>query len=104
MDHGTFHLIIGIICGFVGGILAGAALKEKSLGFIGNSIVGIIGGIAGFFIMKALGVLGAAAISAHAGATPFDLGHLLTNIGGSGAAGAIFTAVVSLLKEGIQEK
>ena len=37
-------LIIEAVSGAVGGNVAGAALKDKSLGAIGNSIAGIVGG------------------------------------------------------------
>ena len=40
-------IIIGLISGAVGGNVAGAAMKENSLGTIGNSIAGIVGGGAG---------------------------------------------------------
>ena len=37
-------LIVQLISGAVGGNIAGAALKNVSLGPVGNSIVGILGG------------------------------------------------------------
>jgi uncharacterized membrane protein YeaQ/YmgE (transglycosylase-associated protein family) len=37
-------LIIEAISGAVGGNVAGAAMKENSLGTVGNSIAGILGG------------------------------------------------------------
>jgi uncharacterized membrane protein YeaQ/YmgE (transglycosylase-associated protein family) len=37
-------LIVEAISGAVGGNVAGAAMKEKSLGPVGNSITGILGG------------------------------------------------------------
>ena len=37
------QLIIQLISGAVGGNVAGAAMKEKSLGTIGNSLAGIVG-------------------------------------------------------------
>jgi uncharacterized membrane protein YeaQ/YmgE (transglycosylase-associated protein family) len=37
-------LIIQLISGAVGGNVAGAAMKESSLGTLGNSIAGIVGG------------------------------------------------------------
>jgi len=48
-------IIIGLISGAVGGNVAGAAMKENSLGTIGNSIAGIVGGGAGAGILQALG-------------------------------------------------
>lgn len=107
MDHNTISLIISLISGLIGGNLAGSALGEKSLGTIGNSISGLIGGAAGSYILKAIGLLGTIAAASQTGAAPaegFDIGTLLTNIGGSGAAGAILTAIIGLLKEGVQKK
>lgn len=109
MDHNTISLIISLISGLIGGNLAGSGLGEKSLGAIGNSISGLVGGAAGSFILKALGLLGTVAAASQGaapaeGAASFDLGALLTNIGGSGAAGAILTAIIGLLKEGVQKK
>ena len=37
-------LIIEAVSGAVGGNIAGAAMKENSLGTAGNSIAGIVGG------------------------------------------------------------
>jgi uncharacterized membrane protein YeaQ/YmgE (transglycosylase-associated protein family) len=37
-------LIIEVISGAVGGNVAGAAMKDNSLGTMGNSIAGIVGG------------------------------------------------------------
>ena len=50
-------LIISLISGAVGGNIAGAAMKEKSLGVLGNSIAGIVGGGIGCWILSAMGVL-----------------------------------------------
>ena len=52
-------LIIEAVSGAVGGNVAGAALKEKSLGAIGNSIAGIVGGRVGGTILQT--VMGGAA-------------------------------------------
>jgi hypothetical protein len=41
-------LIIQVISGAVGGNVAGAAMKESSLGTLGNSIAGIVGGGVGW--------------------------------------------------------
>lgn len=37
-------LIINLVTGAIGGISAGAAWKEKSLGTVGNAIAGLVGG------------------------------------------------------------
>ena len=52
-------LIIQLISGAVGGNIAGAAMKESSLGTLGNSIAGIVGGGLGGTLLQT--VLGSAA-------------------------------------------
>ena len=47
-------LIIQLIAGVIGGNSAGAALKQYSLGPIGNSIVGLLGGIGGGQLLGAI--------------------------------------------------
>ena len=46
-------LIIEAVSGAVGGNIAGAAMKEKSLGTLGNSIAGIVGGGLGGYSFRA---------------------------------------------------
>ena len=50
-------LIVSLISGAAGGNVAGALLKDKSLGTVGNSLAGILGGGAGAGILQALGML-----------------------------------------------
>ena len=38
------NLIIQAVSGAVGGNVAGAAMKDKSLGPVGNSLAGLVGG------------------------------------------------------------
>ena len=51
---GIIGVIISLISGAVGGNIAGSALKEQSLGTLGNSIAGIIGGGLGGQLLSAL--------------------------------------------------
>lgn len=67
-------LIIEAISGAVGGNVAGAAMKENSLGTVGNSIAGILGG------------------------GSLDMTTILSNIAGGGVGGAILMAVVGIIK------
>ena len=46
-------IIIEAISGAVGGNIAGAAMKENSLGTVGNSIAGIVGGGLGGMLLQA---------------------------------------------------
>ena len=51
-------LIIQLISGAVGGNVAGAAMKESSLGTLGNSIAGIVGGgVGGAILMAIVGII-----------------------------------------------
>src|SRR5258708_37587586 len=47
MSGTPIDLIIQTVAGVIGGQAAGAALKDSTLGTIGNTIAGAIGGVAG---------------------------------------------------------
>lgn len=47
-------LVIQLVSGAVGGNAAGAAMKKLSLGTVGNSIVGILGGGVGGAVLLAI--------------------------------------------------
>jgi uncharacterized membrane protein YeaQ/YmgE (transglycosylase-associated protein family) len=91
-------LIIQLISGAVGGNIAGAAMKESSLGTLGNSIAGIVGGGLGGAILQA--VLGSAA----AGGGGLDLSTILSNVVGGGVGGAILMAIVGIIKNKMAAK
>jgi uncharacterized membrane protein YeaQ/YmgE (transglycosylase-associated protein family) len=55
---GVIGWIISLLSGIIGGNLAGGAMKEQSLGTLGNSIAGLVGGGLGGQLLSALGVLG----------------------------------------------
>lgn len=104
------NLAVTLLSGLAGGNLAGAGLKEKSLGTAGNSVVGAIGGGAGHWILQLLGVLASATTTAAAngslpvpGTEGLDIGALIGSVVGSGAGGAILTALVAFLKNMLQE-
>jgi hypothetical protein len=85
-------LIIELISGAVGGNIAGAAMKENSLGTAWNSIAGIIGGGLGGTLLQS--ILGSAA----AGGGSLDLTTILSNVAGGGVGGAILMAIVGIIK------
>jgi hypothetical protein len=91
-------LIIEAISGAVGGNVAGAAMKENSLGPVGNSIAGIVGGGLGGTILQS--VMGGAA----AGGGSLDLSMILSNVAGGGVGGAILMAVIGLIKSAMAKK
>ncbi|MBI2720453.1 MAG: hypothetical protein HYX36_17080 [Rhizobiales bacterium] len=86
-------LVIQLIAGAIGGNAAGSVLKDKSLGALGNTIAGIIGGAVGGKLLTSL--LGGAAAEV---AGTFDVTTLIEQIVGGGAGGAIVTALVGIIK------
>jgi hypothetical protein len=88
-------LIIELISGAVGGNIAGALLKQFSLGPVGNSIAGIVGGGVGG---QLLGML-VPAIGGAATGGGFDVGALVGQIAGGGVGGAIVMIIVGLIKQ-----
>jgi uncharacterized membrane protein YeaQ/YmgE (transglycosylase-associated protein family) len=90
-------LIIQAISGAVGGNMAGAAMKENSLGTLGNSIAGIVGGGLGGTILQM--VMGTAAAGGG-----LDLQSILANVAGGGVGGAILMAIVGIIKNKMAAK
>lgn len=88
-------LIIQLVSGAVGGNVAGAAMKKSSLGTIGNSIVGILGGGIGAQI---LGMLN---LSSGTGAA--DLSGILGSVAGGGVGGGVLMAIIGVIKKVISK-
>ena len=84
--------IIQLITGALGGNAAGALMKDKSLGVIGNTIAGLLGGACGGQLLNALGLLGEGGSG------------MLGNIAGSGVGGAILMVVVGFIKKAMAKK
>ena len=80
----TTNLLVSLLSGAVGGNVAGAALKNLSLGTIGNSLAGILGGGAGAAILSALGMLPA--------------GQVVGGVAGGGVGGAVVMALIGCIK------
>lgn len=91
-------LLIQLAAGAVGGNAAGAALKEKSLGTLGNTISGILGGGIGGQILSA--VLGGGAAAAGSG---LDIGAIIQQFAGGGIGGAVLMIVVGLIKNAMNK-
>ena len=88
-------LLISLISGAVGGNVAGAAMKDKSLGTAGNSLAGILGGGLGGAILQMLGIGG--------GTGGIDLTSILANVGSGGVGGGILLVIVSLIKNAMKK-
>jgi uncharacterized membrane protein YeaQ/YmgE (transglycosylase-associated protein family) len=78
------HILLSLICGGVGGNLAGALLKQFSLGPIGNTILGLLGGGVGWKMLNV--IVG----GAGAGIGP--------DIIGSALGGGLLMTIVGLIK------
>jgi uncharacterized membrane protein YeaQ/YmgE (transglycosylase-associated protein family) len=87
-------LIIQLISGAAGGNIAGALLKNQSLGTIGNSIAGLVGGGLGGKLLTAL--LGVAAAKAGGG---LDIGTIISSVASGGVGGGVLMVIVGLIKQ-----
>jgi len=90
-------LIISLISGAVGGNIAGALMKNNSLGTLGNSIAGIVGGGLGTWVLQAIGVFGGAG-----GAT--SIGTIIGEIASGGVGGGILMAIIGLIRGAMAQK
>ncbi len=87
-------LIIQLVSGAAGGNIAGSLLKNSSLGNVGNTVAGGIGGLLGGSVLNsALGVTKAAAASG------LDIGTIISQIAGSGVGGGVLMVLVGLLRQ-----
>jgi len=79
-------LITQLISGAVGGNVIGAVLKKFSLGMVGNSIAGLVGGgLAGQFLGPMLG------------------GGLPAELGAAAGGGGILMVVIGLVKNAMSK-
>lgn len=91
--------IISLAAGALGGNGAGAAMKKYSLGTIGNSIVGILGGGVGGYLLNMVGLGdvaadGAAAVS-DGGLDIMSIGKMLLS---GGVGGGALMTIVGVIK------
>ena len=85
-------LIIQLVCGAAGGNLAGALLKKLSLGPLGNSIAGILGGGVGGQILSML-------MGGSSGAGGLDIGSILSSVAGGGVGGGLLMAIIGWIRQ-----
>lgn len=84
-------LIIQLVSGAAGGNVAGSLMKNLSLGTVGNSLAGILGGGIGG---QLLGMLGMAS-----GAGEMDIGGIIGSIASGGVGGGVVMAVIGIIKK-----
>ena len=90
-------LIIQLVCGAVGGNVAGSLMKKSSLGTLGNSIAGIVVGGLGGQLLQMLGV-------AAASGGGMDVGGVISSILGGGVGGGVLMAIIGVLKTALAKK
>jgi hypothetical protein len=91
-------LILQLIGGIGGGNAAGAAMKGRSLGSAGNSIIGAIGGLVLGQVVERLTGGAISADTVAQAAQGMDLGGIITNLLSSGVGGAVLTAIIGMMK------
>jgi uncharacterized membrane protein YeaQ/YmgE (transglycosylase-associated protein family) len=92
MSGTLINLIIQLISGAVGGNVAGSALKDYSLGTLGNSVAGAVGGAGGGWILQSL----VPALAQTASTT--DWSAVVGQVASGGVGGAVLMIVVGVVK------
>jgi hypothetical protein len=87
-------LLIQLISGAAGGNIAGSLLKNLSLGTVGNSLAGIVGGGLGGQLLGGLLSGGAPAM----GAGGLDMMSVLSQVAGGGIGGGGLMAIIGLIR------
>lgn len=89
-------LIINLLSGAAGGNIAGALMKNMSLGTLWNSVAGILGGGLGGKILGMLGMGAAAAATGVDGG--MDMSSILGSLASGGVGGGATMAIIGMVK------
>ena len=84
-------LIIQLVSGALGGNAAGSLMKNLSLGKLGNSLAGIVGGGIGGQVLGMLGM--------SMGSGGMDVASILGSVAGGGVGGGILMAIIGFIKK-----
>lgn len=87
-------LAVQLVSGAVGGNIVGSVARNLSLGLLGNSLAGIVGGGVGAYALQALGMPMPAIDPSN-----LDFATLATQIGGGAAGGGILMAVIGMVRK-----
>jgi uncharacterized membrane protein YeaQ/YmgE (transglycosylase-associated protein family) len=93
MMESILPFIIQLVSGAVGGNAAGALMKNLSLGTVGNSIVGILGGGLGGQILGMLGIA--------TGSGDMDIGSIVGSVASGGVGGGVLLAIIGAVKNAL---
>jgi uncharacterized membrane protein YeaQ/YmgE (transglycosylase-associated protein family) len=88
MDIGS--LLVSLASGAIGGNLGGKLFKDISLGPVGNSIAGVLGGGLGGWLLSLTGI---------GGPDASGVGAIISNILGSAVGGSILMAIAGWVKK-----
>jgi uncharacterized membrane protein YeaQ/YmgE (transglycosylase-associated protein family) len=88
------QILINLVAGAVGGIAAGAAVKQYDMGVVGNTIAGLVGG---GILGQILTLIWPSLSAAMAGGS-FDIGAVLSHLIAGGVGGAILQVVAGAVK------
>lgn len=86
--------IISLVTGAIGGNIAGAVFKNLSLGGLGNTVAGVVGGGLGTEILNVLGAGGAAGAG----------GSTVGNIASSGVGSIVVMLIAGVIKNAMAKK
>ena len=88
-------LIIQLLSGAAGGNLAGKLMPKFSMGTLGNSLVGILGGGIGGQLLGSQGM---------ATSRGMDLMGIIGSIAGGGVGGGVLMAIIGLIRSLLTNK
>jgi uncharacterized membrane protein YeaQ/YmgE (transglycosylase-associated protein family) len=88
-------LLIQIASGAIGGNVAGSLMKNLSLGTIGNSLLGVIGGGLGGQLLGLLGL--------DLGGAEMGLGSILGSVASGGVGGGALMAIIGAVKKSMNK-
>ena len=94
MSATLINLIVQIIAGALAGNATGSVAPKVSLGQTGNSLAGAVGGLI-------LGQLGGMVIPMLQAGGGIDIGSIVSQVVGGGVGGAVLTAIVGAIKNGM---
>ena len=95
--EGLVPLIIQLVSGAAGGNVAGKLLKDASLGTVGNSLAGIVGGGLGGQLLAMFGM-------DFSGAGGTDISGILGSLAGGGVGGGALMAIIGMVKKAMAKK
>ncbi|TLU66879.1 hypothetical protein FE810_05075 [Thalassotalea litorea] len=84
-------LIIQLVSGAVGGNLTGAIFQKISLGTLGNSILGILGGGLGGQLLSMVGI-------SLGGDGSLDLASIIGSVAGAAVGGGALMTIVGFIR------